>query len=190
MGKSKLTPKQEQFCKEYLIDLNATQAAIRAGYSAKTATVIGSDNLRKVNVAERIKELMSGRVQKTEVTADRILKELATIAFANADDFFEDIPIKDEKTGEVKGSYRQIKADILKSDKIAAIASFEPSAFGTKVKVYDKLKALDMLSRHVGLYNADTSQKPESQTNFIDLSNVDSETLRKVKKAWNESSNS
>lgn len=72
---SKLTPKQEIFCKEYLIDLNATQAAIRAGYSQRSANNVGPDNLLKPIIQKRIAELMSEREQRTEITADWVLKK-------------------------------------------------------------------------------------------------------------------
>lgn len=71
----KLTPKQEIFCKEYLIDLNATQAAIRAGYSPRSANNVGPDNLLKPIIQKRIAELMSEREQRTEITADWVLKK-------------------------------------------------------------------------------------------------------------------
>jgi len=70
---SKLTAKQELFCKEYLLDLNATQAAIRAGYSEKTACAIGTENLRKPNIALFIQEAMAERSESTGITADYVL---------------------------------------------------------------------------------------------------------------------
>lgn len=72
----KLSAKQEQFCREYLVDLNATQAAIRAGYSAKTAAVIGNENLIKPYIAERIAELKQERAEKTSRTAQDALNDL------------------------------------------------------------------------------------------------------------------
>lgn len=71
---TKLTPKQEMFCKEYLVDLNATQAAIRAGYSEKTAEVIGCENLRKPNIADYIQKAMDKRSEKVEISAEWVLK--------------------------------------------------------------------------------------------------------------------
>jgi len=71
---AKLTAKQEMFCREYLIDLNATQAAIRAGYSEKTAVVIGCENLIKPNIAVCIQELMAKRSKKVGVDAEWVLK--------------------------------------------------------------------------------------------------------------------
>ena len=84
---AKLTAKQQRFCDEYLIDLNATQAAIRAGYSAKNADKIGPELLGKTRVAEYIAERKQDRVARTEITQDRVLRELAIIAFSNAADY-------------------------------------------------------------------------------------------------------
>lgn len=83
----KLTPKQEAFVREYLVDLNATQAAIRAGYKQGTAHVTGCENLRKPKVAERIQELMDERSEKTEITADFVLETIRdTIVTAQRDE--------------------------------------------------------------------------------------------------------
>lgn len=76
-AESKLTPKQERFCQEYIIDLNATQAAIRAGYSQKTAGSVGAENLTKPEIQSELARLMSARNQRTEITADWVLKEAA-----------------------------------------------------------------------------------------------------------------
>lgn len=73
---AKLTDKQEQFCQEYLIDLNATQAAIRAGYSEKTSGQIGEQNLKKLEIQSRLKELQSARSERTEITQDYVLKTI------------------------------------------------------------------------------------------------------------------
>lgn len=75
MTMNKLTAKQKQFCKEYLIDLNATQAAIRAGYSEKTARTIAAQNLAKLNITEYIKELMAKRSEKVEIDAEWVLEQ-------------------------------------------------------------------------------------------------------------------
>ena len=71
-----LTDKQELFCQEYLIDLNGTQAAIRAGYSEKTAAVIASENLIKPDIAARLKELMLERTESLEITTEYVLKTI------------------------------------------------------------------------------------------------------------------
>jgi phage terminase small subunit len=80
-----LTPKQEAFVREYLIDLNATQAAIRAGYSESTAAEIGYENLRKPQIKEAIDSAISTRAKRTEITADKVLQEIAGVAFAGLD---------------------------------------------------------------------------------------------------------
>lgn len=71
-----LTPKQERFVAEYLIDLNATQAAIRAGYSAKTAGQIGEQNLKKLEIASAVKKAVSARADRNNVTQDEVISGL------------------------------------------------------------------------------------------------------------------
>jgi phage terminase small subunit len=71
-----LTPKQEQFVEEYLIDVNATQAAIRAGYSKKTAHVIGTENLRKPAIAAAVAEAQADRTERTNITQDYVLESI------------------------------------------------------------------------------------------------------------------
>ena len=71
-----LTPKQRLFVEEFLVDLNAKQAAIRAGYSEKTATEIGSENLRKPHVSDAIREAMASRSERTGITADMVVEAL------------------------------------------------------------------------------------------------------------------
>jgi len=75
----KLTAKQETFCQEYLVDLNATQASIRAGYSEKSANIIACENLAKPNIQERISELQVERAERTRIDADWVLKSAAEV---------------------------------------------------------------------------------------------------------------
>ena len=84
-----LTAKQQRFVEEYLIDLNATQAAIRAGYSEKTAYSIGEENLRKPEISFEIQKAMDRRSKRTEITADRVLQEYAKIGFSNITDYLK-----------------------------------------------------------------------------------------------------
>ena len=81
--KHPLTDKAQRFCEEYTVDLNATQAMIRAGYSRRTAAQTGHENLRKPEIAARINELRAKQTKKTEITIERVLTELAKIAFAD-----------------------------------------------------------------------------------------------------------
>tara|TARA_R100000900_G_C3310157_1_gene159546 strand:+ start:70 stop:459 length:390 start_codon:yes stop_codon:yes gene_type:complete len=78
-NESKLTEKQKMFCKEYIVDLNATQACIRAGYSEKTAKEIGSQNLTKLNIQEEIARLMKSREERVKLTADKVLEDIERV---------------------------------------------------------------------------------------------------------------
>ena len=82
MANDKLKTKQEMFCAEYIIDCNATQAAIRAGFSKKTAAQSGYENMKRPHVLKRIRQLQRLRSMRTQVTADRVIEEVAIIAFA------------------------------------------------------------------------------------------------------------
>ena len=138
-----MTKKQKRFVEEYLIDLNATQAAIRAGYSPDTAKSIGSENLTKPDIQARIAKAMAERSRRTGVNADRVIMELAKIAFVNASDVID----ADTAT---------VKADALPED-TAAIQSVKVKTFGEdglerEVKMADKLKALELLGKHLGMF--------------------------------------
>jgi len=76
---SKLTERQKMFCKEYIVDLNATQASIRAGYSEKTAKQIGSENLSKPYLQEEIARLMKSREERVKLTADKVLEDIERV---------------------------------------------------------------------------------------------------------------
>ncbi len=78
-SKSKLSDKQKMFCKEYIIDLNATQACIRAGYSEKTAKQIGSENLSKPYLQDEIARLMKNRNERVKLTADKVLGDIERV---------------------------------------------------------------------------------------------------------------
>ena len=138
-----MTEKQKRFIEEYLIDLNATQAAIRAGYSPDTAKSIGSENLTKPDIKAQIARAMAERSRRTGVNADRVVMELAKIAFVNAND------VIDPKTA-------TIKEGALPED-TAAIQSVKVKTFGEdglerEIKMADKLKALELLGKHLGMF--------------------------------------
>lgn len=138
-----MTQKQKRFIEEYLIDLNATQAAIRAGYSPDTAKSIGSENLTKPDIQARIARAMAERSRRTGVNADRVVMELAKIAFVNAKDVID----PDTAT---------VRPDTLPED-TAAIQSVKVKTFGEnglerEIKMADKLKALELLGRHLGMF--------------------------------------
>lgn len=139
---AKLTPKQERFCEEYLIDLNATQAAIRAGYSANTANRIASELLSKLDIQNRIAELKAERSKRTEITQDRVVKELAAMAFAKATDYacVEDGIVIIKPTS------------MLTPLQQVAIVGIKQTRAGIEIKL-DKSRALEMLGRHLGMFN-------------------------------------
>lgn len=151
----RLTAKQKRFIEEYLVDLNATQAAIRAGYSKKTAAAIGAENLEKPHIAAEIQRRMAERQKRTEVTQDRVVKELARLAFANAADFVtvrkHDMVLGDGSVVAVDGAVVKDTSE-LTADQQAAIAGIKQGANGVELKLCDKLKALELLGRHMGMF--------------------------------------
>ena len=131
-----MTKKQKLF-------VNATQAAIRAGYSPDTAKEIGCENLTKPNIRACIDREMAERSKRTGVNADRVVQELAKIAFVNA------VDVIDPETATVK-------EDALPED-TAAIQSVKVKTFGDdglerEIKMADKLKALELLGKHMGMF--------------------------------------
>lgn len=149
-----LTDKQACFVQEYLIDLNATQAAIRAGYSQGTARCIGSENLGKPEIAQAIAVAQEERARRTHVTQDMIIRELARIGFSDLRKMMTD-------TGAL------IDPRDWDDDTAAAVSSLEIVTKPTrecdedgeklvsyihKIKTWDKNSALDKLAKHLGMF--------------------------------------
>lgn len=143
-----LTAQQEQFCREYIVDFNASAAAERANYSGKTKGQVGWQLLQKPLIQERVRQLAAERAKKTDTTVERILEELARMAFADINDLF------DEK-GDLK-PISQIPEDLRR-----AISSVEIEAlydgFGKdryqightkKIKFWSKEKTLELLGKY------------------------------------------
>lgn len=160
-----LTEKQERFCQEYLIDLNGTQAAIRSGYSIDSAKEIASENLTKPNIQLRITELNRSRQEATGINQKRVLEEYAKIAFFDIREVFD-----------VDGGLINVKQ--LDDNSAGAIASIKSSEewgedengdkviTGTlkEVKVFDKIRALQDLGKHLGLFEKDNAQQANKAT--------------------------
>lgn len=155
-----LTPKQAAFVTEYVIDLNATQAAIRAGYSEDSAQMIGSENLSKPIIAKYIKDHLNAKAKRAMITADMVMREYARIAFADV-----------RKTVDAEGS--PIPISELDDDTAASIQCFDVVSVGNavvgegkvlKVRMNDKIRALDMLAKHLGINGQDNKQ-PEGMSN-------------------------
>ena len=152
----KLTAKQIRFVDEYMVDFNATQAAIRAGYKAKTAHVIGAENLRKPKIAEEIARRQKDLQRRTEVTQDRVVKELARIAFANIADYVHVETQTRTKDDGTETTYQIVvlsETEDLSVDQRAALATVKQSVNGVEIKLHDKIKALELLGRHIGMFN-------------------------------------
>jgi phage terminase small subunit len=138
--------KKERFVQEYLIDLNGTQAAIRAGYSTKTANRIASELLSKPDVIDAIANAKAIRAERTEITADQIVKELARIAFADPRDVMSWGP-----DGVVLKDSNALTDD--QARQVSEVSETTTGAGGTlKVKKHDKVKALELLGRHLGMF--------------------------------------
>lgn len=148
-----LTDKQRIFCEEYIIDLNATKAAVRAGYSEKTAYSIGNENLKKPEIQNLINELMNERSKTTKITAQMVLNELANVGFSNIQDY-------------IKEGFTIENIQSLKKEHAAAISSVETKTtyfkdghtVDVKFKLHDKLSALEKVGKHIGFFKEDNEQ--------------------------------
>jgi phage terminase small subunit len=161
-----LTDKQKLFADEYLIDLNATRA-YKAVYknvkSDDVAAVNGNRLLRNAKVDEYIKQRMEERSKRTEITADKVLAELAAIAFAKGSDFAQVVQepiiqngqyVRDPDTGQLRKQevVKVVPTDQLTDDKKKAIAGIKEGKYGVEVATCDKVKALELLGRHLGMF--------------------------------------
>ena len=145
-----LEEKEKCFPAEYLKDLNATHAAIRCGYSSNRADVAAYRLLRIPAIAQEIERLQAERAKKLEITEEKVLNELAKIAFHDIADFY-----KDDKT--------PIHPKDLDNLQSACISEFETDPDNQKkvkkIKLYDKLNALDKLCKKLGLFKEDNAQR-------------------------------
>ena len=143
---AKLTGKQKRFVEEYLIELNATQAAIRAGYSPNTAKDIGCENLAKPNIRACIDKEIAERSKRTGINQDRVIRELARLAFVNANDVIdmEEATLKDGATEDDTAAIASVK--------VKTIPTKEGEGIEREIKLTDKLKALELLGKHLGMF--------------------------------------
>jgi phage terminase small subunit len=172
---SDLTDKQLLFCQEYLKDLNGTQAAIRAGYSAKSANEIAAENLAKLSIQSKVQELKNERSERCEITADMILKELASIGFSKITDFLK-IEEVDKPIGEDDEEGRPITINMkdvivfdtasIPKDKIPAISEIKMTRDGISLKLHDKIAALEKIAKHIGFFEVDNKQKTDIPKSF------------------------
>lgn len=158
---SKLTNKQEIFCNEYIKDLNATQAAIRAGYSKNSANAIGNENLLKPIIQNRIKQLKNERIERTKIDADYLTETLRNwlevdvtqMLSLNAKQI-KSLPI------EIRKMVQHVKPTNIKDEDEQVIY---------EVRFVSKEKAAEMLSKHIGYFEKDNEHRLSVQHNVIDL---------------------
>lgn len=143
-----LSARQEAFCREYLVDLNTVQAALRAGYSEKYANHKAHTLLRNPAVAAEIERRMAARSRRTEVSADQVLEGLAAIAFGDLRRLFDE-----------KGAL--LKPDEMPDDVAACLAGLDVVTvskgqgaveYVAKVKTNDRLRALELIGKHLGMF--------------------------------------
>ena len=142
----KLTDKQKKFVEEYLIDLNATQACIRAGYSPNRASEQAYQLLQKTTVQEAIAESMAERSRRTGINQDRIVQELARIAFVKITDVVD-------PDGEINTNASDDDLACIESYKVEDSNSVNGSSSKREIKLASKIKALELLGKHVGMWN-------------------------------------
>ncbi len=147
----KLTQKQERFVEEYPKDSNATQAAIRAGYSPRTADSQASRLLTHVKVRERVQKLMKSRSKRTEITADDVFKELSKMGFGNVANLYDD----KGKLLHPKDMPRDVSATITEvtEERIGGGGKDDDSFMvRRKYKVADKRASLVDMGRHLKMF--------------------------------------
>jgi len=166
-----LSVKEERFVREYLVDLNGMKAAIRSGYSPKTASSQASRLLTRVKVQEYLQKLKAECVKRCEVSADMLLREFMAIGFSKISDFLiveevEETGVKiNEDTLEFEPyTYKRKQVRIFNTDevdpeKVKAIAEIEQTKTGIRVKLHDKKGALQDIAKHLGWYEKDNGQQ-------------------------------
>ena len=150
----KITPKQQRFVSEYLIDLNATQAAIRAGYSPRTAKQMGTENLAKPVLAAAIQKAMAERGKRTEIEADDVIRELAKIGFANMMDYTR-VTDEGEMVVDLSKITREQAAaigEVTVEDFMDGRGDDARAVRRVRFKLADKRAALVDLGRHFALF--------------------------------------
>lgn len=187
-----ITAKQKRFCDEYLVDLNATQAAIRAGYSKKRASEQAYQLLQKTTVQNYIQGRKADRVERTEITQDFVLRELMAIASVNATDYAR--IVEKNATAEVDGRiiqlydsegnpvmYRTVEpilTEELTDIQKKALRVIKKGRDGFEIQPYDKLKVLELLGRHLGMWDKKTEMDNEEQRARIEKTKAETSRIK------------
>lgn len=173
-----LTPKEQRFVEEYLLDLNGAQAAIRAGYSAKGANSKAAQLLAKVSIAEAVAIAQTARSTRTQITADRVLQELARLGFSDARKLFRpDGSLKPAAEWDDETAAAVAGIDVVEMAGGAKIGGAEGiqhvPMYTKKLKLWDKNSALEKIAKHLGMF----IERVE-HSGSIDLSSATDEQLR------------
>lgn len=158
-----LNEKQKRFCEEYIVDLNASKAAIRAGYSEKSANAIACQNLTKLNFQSYISELQEKRAERVGITQDEVLAELKNFAFADitqtlllTTEQMMNLPVEVRrmitKYKHTTRSFKDQNGETVKEDVL-------------ELWFVDKIKSFEMINRHIGFYGVDNAQKTDMTPN-------------------------
>jgi phage terminase small subunit len=157
-----LTDKQELFCNEYLKDLNGTQAAIRAGYSEKTASEQAYQLLQLPQIQDRIRELNEERMKRLQADGDYVVKELLSIV---KDDISNYLTLKATKTGKLIVKWKDLTQIDTKN-----ISEFQKDKNGFKFKRYSRENALIQLGRHFGIFEDKITLKSNLEKLLLEYS--------------------
>lgn len=158
MAEKPISPKRQRFIEEYLVDLNATQAAIRSGYSKKTAAEAGYELLRIPHIADAIAKAKADRAERTGITADAVVQELSKLGMANMLDYIET----------TEDGAARVDLSAITRDQAAAIQEVQVEIYvegngdeaeRVKFKLADKRGALDLLGKHLGIFEQDNRQR-------------------------------
>lgn len=144
---ARLTAKQKRFIEEYLIDLNATQAAIRAGYSPNSAREIGYENLNKPHIRAHVDKAIAERSRRTGINAERVIIELARIGLINPGNLIN------FGMATVRGEATEDDLAAIQSVKVKTIPTEGGDITEREVRLYDKNRALELLGRHLGMFS-------------------------------------
>lgn len=168
-----LNPRQQRFVAEYLINPNATQAAIKAGYRPKAAGATGHENLKKPEIAAALAKAHAKQAAKMEITADRVLSELALIGFANMQDYMRANEKGDPYLDFGKLTREQAAAlsEVTVEDFTAGRGEDAREVRRVKFKLADKRAALVDIGRHLGMFKDKSDDRPPVPI-LIDLRSI------------------
>lgn len=146
-----MTQKQKQFCREYLIDLDATKAAIRSGYCSNNAGQLAHELMKKPDIIEAIAGAIERRATRLNIKADRVLEELCKIAFIDRSEIVQ-----------VKNGRVILKnTEELTEDQKSVLSEVSETQYGISVKLHDKLRALELIGKHLGMFIERTQHSGE-----------------------------